>query len=45
MARAVADELAKAPSCRRIVFETARMVPVLFQGLGQLGYPVVESRQ
>jgi hypothetical protein len=24
-ARAIADELAKAPSCRRIVFETGRM--------------------
>ena len=25
MAEAIADELAKAPSCRRIVFETGRM--------------------
>ena len=47
MSEAIADELAKAPSCRRIVFETGRMGPVLFHGLSQLGLPVVcvESRQ
>ena len=46
-AQAVANELAKAPSCRRIVFETGRMEPILFHGLSQLGLPVVcvESRQ
>src|SRR5580693_5068681 len=46
-AQAVANELAKAPSCRRIVFETGRMAPILFHGLSQLGFPVicVESRQ
>src|SRR4029077_7908392 len=46
-AQAVANELAKAPSCRRIVFETGRTAPILFQGLSQLGLPVVcvESRQ
>ena len=33
MAEAIADELAKAPSCRRIVFETGRMAPILFHGL------------
>jgi transposase len=46
-AQAVANELAKAPSCRRIVFETGRMAPILFHGLSQLGLPVVcvESRQ
>ena len=46
-AQSIADELAKAPSCRRIVFETGRMAPILFHGLGQLGLPVVcvESRQ
>ena len=46
-AQAVADELSKAPSCRRIVFETGRMAPILFHGLNQLGLPVVcvESRQ
>ena len=47
MAEAVAVELSKAPSCRRIVFETGRMAPILFHGLSQLGLPVVcvESRQ
>jgi transposase len=47
MAEAIAGELAKAPSCRRIVFETGRMAPILFHGLSQLGLPVVciESRQ
>jgi transposase len=46
-AEAIAVELAKAPSCRRIVFETGRMAPILFHGLSQLGLPVVciESRQ
>jgi transposase len=46
-AEAIADELVKAPSCRRIVFETGRMAPILFHGLNQLGLPVVcvESRQ
>src|ERR1700727_2536631 len=46
-AAAIAIELSKAPSCRRIVFETGRMAPILFHGLSQLGLPVVcvESRQ
>ena len=46
-AQSIADELAKAPSCRRIVFETGRMAPILFHWLSQLGLPVVcvESRQ
>src|ERR1700721_2539072 len=46
-AEAIAGELAKAPSCRRIVFETGRMTPILFHGLNQLGLPVVcvEGRQ
>jgi transposase len=46
-AEAIRDELAKAPACRRIVFETGRMAPILFHGLSQLGVPVVcvESRQ
>ena len=35
MAEAIADELASAPSCRRIVFETGRMAPILFHGLSQ----------
>jgi transposase len=29
-AQAIADELAKAPSCLRVVFETGRMAPILF---------------
>jgi transposase len=47
MTEAIAAELVKAPSCRRIVFETGRMAPILFHGLSQLGLPVVcvESRQ
>src|SRR5450755_3077427 len=46
-AAAIAVELAKAPSCHRIVFETGRMAPILFHGLNQLGLPVVciESRK
>jgi transposase len=46
-AAAIAIESAKAPDCRRIVFETGRMAPILFHGLSQLGLPVVcvESRQ
>ena len=47
LAGAIAGELAKAPSCRRIVFETGRMAPILFHGLSQLGLRAVciESRQ
>jgi transposase len=43
----IATVLAQAPACRRIVFETGRMAPMLFHGLSQLGLPVicVESRQ
>jgi transposase len=33
----IAGQLAEAPSCRRIVFETGRMAPILFHGLSQLG--------
>jgi len=46
-AQAIAGELAKAPTCRRIVFETGRMATILFHGLNQLDLPVVcvESRQ
>jgi transposase len=46
-AQAIAGELAKAPSCHRIVFETGRMASILFHGLSHLGLPVVcvESRQ
>src|ERR1700704_6066623 len=38
-AQAIASELAKAPSCHRIVFETGRMAPILFHELNQLGLP------
>jgi hypothetical protein len=38
-AQAVANELAKAPGCRRIEFETGRMAPILFHGPSQLGLP------
>jgi hypothetical protein len=38
--QSIPDELAKAPSCRRIVFETGRMAPILFHGLNQLDLPV-----
>ena len=41
MAEAIADELAKAPTCLRIVFETGRMAPILFHRLSQLSLPVV----
>src|SRR5437588_12999253 len=33
----IAAELAQLPSCRRIVFETGRMAPMLYHGLRQLG--------
>jgi transposase len=43
----IASGLAKAPECKRIVFETGRMAPTLYHGLNALGLPVVciETRQ
>jgi transposase len=43
-AEAIADELAKALSCRRIVFETGRMTPILFHGLRPWAFPWSASR-
>jgi transposase len=44
---AIALGLAKAPVCKRIVFETGRMAPALYHGLDTLGLPVIciETRQ
>jgi transposase len=44
---AIAEALARAPSCRRVVLEAGRMVPTLYHGLEALGVPVIciESRQ
>jgi transposase len=43
----IAAALKQVPACRRVLFETGRMAPMLYHGLSQLGLPVVcvESRQ
>jgi transposase len=43
----IAVGLAKAPKCKRIVFETGRMAPTLYHGLNALGVSVIciETRQ
>jgi transposase len=41
--RAIADELVKAPSCSRIVFETGRMAPILSRR--RIGEDVCHSNQ
>ena len=44
---AIAAALTKAPQCRRVIFESGRMAPMLYHGLLEAGVPVVciESRQ
>src|SRR3954469_16818955 len=43
----IVTALKQVPACRRVLFETGRMAPMLYHGLSQLGLPVVcvESRQ
>jgi transposase len=43
---AIARSLAKAPACRRVIFETGRMAPMLYHGLLERHVPIlcIESR-
>src|SRR3954454_15479983 len=43
----IVDALKQVPACRRVLFETGRIAPMLYHGLTKLGLPVVcvESRQ
>ena len=43
----IAAALARLPACRRLLFETGRMAPMLYHSLSRRGLPVVcvESRQ
>ncbi len=44
---AISSALEGAPACKRVVFETGRMAPMLYHGLADLDVPVIciESRQ
>jgi transposase len=44
---AISAALEGAPACKRVVFETGRMAPMLYHGLAELDVPVIciESRQ
>jgi transposase len=41
----IAAALAQAPACRRVLFETGRMAPMLYHGLSRLGLPIRLRRE